>query len=498
MPKPVKIEKYRRPADQVAGFSEVGFSGLNESGGIIREEFLPQLKGRLGIRIIKEMRDNDPIVGAMLFAIGMLIRSATWKVKPFSEDNAHKKQADFLSSCMQDMSGTWTDTMSEVMTMAPFGWAWLETVYKKRNGYTRADNGSSSKFKDGLVGWRKLPLRSQDSLFKWDFDDHNGVRAFNQVTANGKSATIPIGKSLLFRTESNKNNPEGRSVLRNSYRPWFFKKRIEEVEGVGVERDLAGLPMLQPPEGLDIWNPNIPKMVQYKNQADTLVRNIRRDEQEGILLPFGWTLELLSTGGSRTFDTTTIIGRYNNQIAMTCLADFIILGHNNRYGSKALAGNKTQMFQMSIIAWLDMIQDVFNRYAVPRLWLLNGFDVEEMAELRHGDVSVPNLTELADYVYQLHQAGMEVFPNVPLEKHLFTTAGFPTDGVEFGRKAEPVPIVSPGGLSGKPNAGGGTRPAPGGPNPRGNSGGPAKKSRRYQRRRLRTLRRRLREVKGWN
>ena len=42
--------------------------------------------------------------------------------------------------------------------------------------------------------------------------------------------TIPISKAMLFRTESAKDNPEGRSILRNAYRSWYFKRRIQEIE----------------------------------------------------------------------------------------------------------------------------------------------------------------------------------------------------------------------------------------------------------------------------
>ena len=68
--------------------------------------------------------------------------------------------------------------------------------------------------------------------------------------------TIPIDKALLFRTKSRKDNPEGRSILRNAYRSWYFKRRIQEVEGIGIERDLAGLPVMYAPADLDIWNPD--------------------------------------------------------------------------------------------------------------------------------------------------------------------------------------------------------------------------------------------------
>ena len=38
------------------------------------------------------------------------------------------------------------------------------------------------------------------------------------------------------------DNPEGRSILRNAYFSWYFEKKIAEIEGIGIARDLAGLP----------------------------------------------------------------------------------------------------------------------------------------------------------------------------------------------------------------------------------------------------------------
>jgi len=326
--------------------------------------------------------------------------------------------------------------------MLTFGWSWLELVYKKRNGPQR-DSSLSSRFTDGRIGWRKLPLRSQDSLDKWELDPTGGIIAMHQRTQTGQVARLPIEKSLLFRTESTKNNPEGRSILRNAYRPWYFKKRIEEIEGIGIERDLAGLPVITPPEGLDLWNPNDPLAATYREEAERVVRNIRRDEQEGVLLPFGWTLTLLTTGGRRNFDTTAIIERYNNTIAMSVMADFIVLGHNNRYGSFALAGSKTHMFGMAIGGWLDAIVEVFNRYAIPRLLAINGIQVETPPKLQHGDVEVPDLNELGTYVQRLSQSGFQLFPNPVVEKHLLRLASIPIEGVELGREPESESETSP-------------------------------------------------------
>lgn len=419
-------------------FGEIGRSGLNHWGGEVKEEFLPELKGKEGRKVYREMMDNSPIIGACLFAVSMLIRQARPHLTPGTEDTAGQEAAEFVRSCFDDMSETWADTSGEILTMLPYGWAWLETVYKKRNGPSR-DPTTNSKFTDGRIGWRKMPLRAQDTLKKWEFDTTGGIQAMVQSIRGEPDRTIPIVKSLLFRTTHHKNNPEGRSVLRNIYRPWHFCRRIEEIEGIGIERDLAGLPVMTGPEGFDLWNPDDPLAVTARQEAELIVRSIRRDEQEGVLMPFGWDLELLASAGKRNFDTTQVINRYNNLMAMVMLADFIILGHNNRYGSFALSSNKTHMFSVALGGWMDAIAGVFNRYAIPRLLEINAMDIESPPIMSFEDIELPDLNELGNYIYKLSQSGFQLFPNIPIEKQLLRAASLPTEGVELGREPEPPP-----------------------------------------------------------
>lgn len=431
----MKVRKARPRS--FTNFGEIGRSGLNHWGGEIREEFLKELKGKEGRKIIREMRDNSPIIGAILFAISMLIRQARPHVKPNPDkgESAGKADVDFVQSCFEDMSETWPDVASEIMTMIPYGWAWHETVYKRRGGPSR-DPQTNSRFSDGRIGWRKMPLRGQDTLKRWVIDDKGGVQGMVQQVKGQNEVTIPIEKSLLFRTVYDKNNPEGRSMLRNAYRPWYFCKRIEEIEGIGIERDLAGLPVLQAPEDLDLWNDADEAARRAKSEAEIIVRSIRRDEQEGVLLPFGWELSLLASAGKRNFDTTQVVNRYQNVMAMTLLADFIILGHNNRYGSFALSSNKTHMFAVALGGWLDSIAAVFNRYAIPRLLEVNGLDVSAPPILEFDDIELPDLDELGNYIYRLSQSGFQIFPNEPIERQLLRAASLPTEGVELGREPE--------------------------------------------------------------
>ena len=61
---------------------EIGRTGQRRYGGTLYEEFLPELRGRRGIEVYREMSENDDVVGAILFAIKMLVRQCAWNVEP--------------------------------------------------------------------------------------------------------------------------------------------------------------------------------------------------------------------------------------------------------------------------------------------------------------------------------------------------------------------------------------------------------------------------------
>lgn len=423
---------------QRTDFSEIGVTGLSRFGGVVHEEFLRELQGPRGMKIFKEMSTNDAVIGGVLFAFEYLARQVTWRVAPASEDEKDKGRADFIWGALNDMSFSWTDTLSEIFSMLSFGWSWFEIVFKRRQGDS-LDPTKRSKFNDNKIAWRKWSIRSQDSLWQWLFDEDGGIQGMVQMTApDFKQRTIPIRKSLLFRTSTHKNNPEGFSMLRRAYRSWFFKKRIEEIEGIGIERDLAGLPQIVPPKDYDLFNPNDPAAVTMLQRAERLVRNIRRDEQEGIVLPNGWEIKLLSTGGRRQFDTNAIIGRYDLRIAMSVMADFLLLGHE-KVGSFALADSKTHLFAVALGSFLDSIVEVINAHAIPQLLRFNGESVEAPPELVHGDVEDANLTAIGDFLTKLTQAGFSLVDGA-MEDHLRQLANFPKkpdeDDDETARRIE--------------------------------------------------------------
>lgn len=423
-------------------FREYGKTGLFRfDTGWIYEEFLRELQGRKGIEVYKEMSENDDIIGAILFATEMLMRQSKWSIQEAGTEQVDLDAAEFVRTCMDDMEETWSDFISEVLSFLTYGWSYHEIVYKRRMGRSKNPE-TNSKYTDGLIGWRKLPIRSQDTLWEWKYDEKDNLIGLVQCAPPlYEQVFIPIEKALHFKTKSRKGNPEGRSVLRNCYRNWYFKRRIQEIEGIGIERDLAGLPVLEAPEGVDIWSDEYAAELA---KAERIVRSVRRDEREGIVLGNGWKFSLTSTGGRRQFDTNQIIERYDTRMAMTVLADFVLLGHQ-AVGSFALSSDKTELFGVALGAFLDLICEVFNNQAIPRLIDINGehfAGITDYPILTHGDIETQDLGQLGEFVSKMVGIGA-ITPDESMEDYLRLAADLPERDPETAYMGNQKPPEQP-------------------------------------------------------
>lgn len=403
---------------------QLGISGLRRYGPYIYEEFLPELRWPQAGRVYQEMSDNDAVIGAIMYLAEMLIRGCTWEVRAGGDSDVDHEAAKFLRECMDDMDMSWANTISEILSMLTYGFSFHEIVYKVRRGPDETNSKYRSKYSDGRIGWRRLPCRAQTSLAEWEFDDEGDVKAFIQrCEPDFNTVRIPMSKGLLFRTRVSKDNPEGKSLLRNAYRSWFFKKHFEEIEGIGIERDLAGFPVLTAPEGLDLWNDEDPRMVKMKADAEALVASVRRDSEEGMLLPNGWELKLLTSGSSRQINIGETIERYDNRIAITMLSDIILIG-NNRTGSFALADTKQSLLAAALQAQVSNIADVFNAFAVPRLFAVNNFPgLVNLPEIVPSGIQTPSVQEVA---LMLRAMGLSIAKDKELLSYLWHILGFPS------------------------------------------------------------------------
>jgi hypothetical protein len=255
-----------------------------------------------------------------------------------------------------------------------------------------------------------------------------------------------------------KNNPEGRAVIRNSYRPYYFLKRLEEMQAINLER-MSGVPALYIPSAL--WSaakgsgPEASAATAAIEQYKKIVSNVRQDEQMGVLLPSDtyrngdgtvtqvkmFDFQLVSPASRASADFQAVKEGYRLEILTTVLADFIALGHGAR-GTQALATSKIDIFYSAVSGWLASIAAVLNRYMLPRLWELNGWDFDTMPSYQPDLPQRVDLDGLSMFIFQLSQAGITFGGDPAVEGYLRDVAGLPDaaeEGVDQTVSASPNP-----------------------------------------------------------
>lgn len=423
---------------KIAHTTTIGDSGLKIYGGYLNEEFLRDLQGDKAKRIYREMESNDPVVRAVLYAINTLIGGVEWSWKAADESEEAEQAKTFMEEVFKDMDTPLSDVIAEACTMFTYGFACLEQTYKLRLGQETAHRALNSKFADGKYGIRSIALRAQNTIQRWKVNPETGeVEGFYQWTTHKGVVEIPIEKCAHFRTTSVKNNPEGSSLLRGMYRSWLFKVKMEEIEGIGIERETAGIPLFEIPN--EFFDPNAdPQVRAVRASYERAASQLRTDQLQGMVLPSDpwfdndgkpiaarkFNLRLLTSGGTRAIDVGAVIDRKGREIAMSVLMDFLFLGQGS-VGSWSLSSDKTDLAAQATGTFLKRIKDVINTQIVERLWTLNAFDVKLMPTLEHGDLEKQDLAEFAAAVTAMVGAGAQIFVTQDDQNHARKLLGMP-------------------------------------------------------------------------
>lgn len=384
------------------------------------DDSLVELRGLRGIRKYREMRDNDPVIGATLMAIDMLIRVTKWSWDGDAESVAK------IQNIVDNMDHSMEEFVAEILSFLPYGFALFEIVGKRLD--------------EGVLGLKRISPRPQWTIDNFEVTPQGDIKGAWQTSNTLKTGKvfIPEGKSLLFRTVSINNDPAGRSILRNAYKSYHYVTRIQEYEAIAIERELNGIPIGRiPAEYLD---PNADENKKaFLASMKTVLRDVKRNRQGYILLPSDRYLDddgrisnqplvdfsLVASSGTRDIGTNEVIQRHQGDIARTVLADFLMLGGSGDRGSFAMSKSKSDMFVHAVGGYLDAIAEPINRKLVPMLWKINGWDLEKMPKLVPGSVVPVDLKELAVLIRSMTQSDIVLADDMDLENHLREAAGMP-------------------------------------------------------------------------
>ena len=431
-------EAYAKP--KAPGIAPRGTSGLEHYAGRINEEKNRRLRGRLANKVYREMLDNEATVGGAMRAGRELVCGVDWEMDAASTDPLAEKAADLAETALLDMDSNWVDFMTELFTATGFGHAYMNTIFKYRRG-DHALKEFQSKHNDGAIGFRNIALRGQESLDRWELSRTGEILGMHQRDSVSNAIDfIPMHRAMLLRTESTKNNPEGRSWLRNAYRSWFFVKRFQELEAIGIDRDIAGYPDIQAPAHYFASDAD-PADKQALADIQKLGERIRQDKNACIVrpselnedgTPTGHKFSLISAGSRQPTAYDLIIKRYESRILITMMAEFVLLGLD-KVGSFSMHSDKTHLFSVALGTFLRRIEDALNRVAIPRLLDFNGIPREAAPTFRFNDIERADALAFSQSIGGLISTGA-LTPDAALETHVREYLDLPQqEGISFGQ-----------------------------------------------------------------
>jgi hypothetical protein len=401
------------------------------------------------------MKDNDPIIGAILMAFEMLLRAAEVRVDAANDSPEAEEAKTFVEQCFEDMEGTTDDFLAEVLTFLPFGFSVFEVVYKIRSGRNTEDPTRYSQFSDGRYGIRKLAPRAQWTIDRFLTDENGTITGVRQSALSLKlgSVDIPASKMLHFRTSTVNNDPSGRSLLRNAFTSYHYASHIQMIEAIAVEREMNGIPIGKIPSEY-LGEAATSAQQGFTNAFKKILRDVKFNDQGFVLIPSDVyenddgtktsipmvEFDLISAKGTRSIPTGEVILRHQENIARSVLADFLMLG-SGKTGSFALSKSKTDLFLTAASGFTEAIAAVLNRQLLPRLWEINGFDPDLMPKIGFGEIAPVDLAELGAFVRDIAGAGMQIFPDDDTENTLRRAAGFPEKSMDpdlLGSTTQPL------------------------------------------------------------
>ena len=327
----------------------IGVAGLKNLGGRVQEEYLQVLQSwERAVKVYLEMRD-EPTVATLLNAIKLPLLSADFDVTPFSDSAADAEAADWLWENMTTMSHqSWRSHVSDALEALDFGFYVGEMVFEKRE--------------DGRLWLGNIEPRGQETLYRWEFDERDNMSAFIQQDPDtGAFYRLPAGKLVHIALNGRKGNPQGTPLLRSLYRPWRFLKDLENMEGIGLERNVGGMPVATLPEE-PITDDDIAKV-------ETALKNLRYDEEMYLLVPHG--MEVHAYGGEHNVaQLSATIERKQKEILMRGFAQFLKLGMDN-VGTQALVKGSQDFFALSLRSIQQELLERWNQQLVSLLFALN-------------------------------------------------------------------------------------------------------------------------------
>jgi hypothetical protein len=424
---------------------EIGASGIQLTGTAHYniEDYNADLQGQAGMILYDKMRRSDGEIGGALARINGYVVAADWRIeepehlkaksKP-TKPGAKKKPdeiTEFVRSVLmrEDAEGlqdTWTDFIRQALLMLPFGFMAFEKVW----GY-----------KDGKHVYAKLAPRLPKSFYEFRFDGKQSAFSgavqyvWNPRTGSYEAIFIPAEKLVLFVWGREGDNYWGKSILRNAYMHWDYKRTILWVDAASIERFGMGVLEMQAREGVTVTD-------EERDAAELAAKEFRAHQKQYLYTgpKFQAIFHHPPSGQSRAIESATY---HDQQMSRSTLTEFMATGSSQTSGSRATVLSKNDQFSLALQATTNIIEDVVYRQLIIPLVKRNFGPQESYPRIRCEDLDKMTGDQLAEILKPLAEAKI-VVPDKGVRDHVRSVLDLPEEDMAEVEKILYPPLPDAG------------------------------------------------------
>lgn len=231
---------------------------------------------------------------------------------------------------------------------------------------------------------------------------------------------IPASKVGVCAYSASSSRPMGTAALDAAYTPWREKHLINEFLLDGIQKDLAGMPVLGVP--LDLLDkagadPNSDEAATL-NQLQEHLQNLHAGHETYAIVPTDTFNEAGSgaamfqfkfqgvEGGGKGFDLVAVIEQKKKAIYNVLGASHLITGENGG-GSYNLQEGKSNIAAHYSNRDNILIDEMYNKMVIPMILKLNGLTEELLSDIpvyKHGEVQPLSMDEKGKYFQRVQRA----------------------------------------------------------------------------------------------
>lgn len=372
----------------------------------------------------RQMRRHSQLA-AVEKAYSLSIRRATWSLNPAGcRPEVVQLVADDLGLPVagKDEPGaartrgvSWPDHLRLALLSLTYGFSAFEMLAEVRDGNAR------------LV---ELSERLPATVNEFHTDRVGRLTGISQDVLVGAKSTgapqIKADRLVLYSREREGAAYWGNSILRPAFPAWFLSREMIKVHATANRRFGMGVPTVEWGAGT---NPTPAQITQAQQAASAA----RVGEESGASFPPGSRLALVGQSGG-TPDTLAFLRYLDHVMASQALAGFIDLG-TTQTGSRALAGEFIDLFQLAITSEALAIADVATRQVAARIVEWN-FGDEPVPAVQVSDIGAQHDVTAESLQALLASGALSADPG--LEAHIRRMYRLPE------RETPAVPVTAPG------------------------------------------------------